>query len=207
MPAPRPVPISAPDVTGPVSILNWPIATTASGRAPRRPFAHVRLEVDLQPEIVRSPPGAVFDRLEALLREREVVEIGDLLRLTGRALHAFAGLGFRRVDHWEVEPGGWLPLPEATHADRFEPLGHLLRALEDPGWSGLAARRAFAVRLSGPADLRADLVVRRLHRERRHSLTVELRGTFPKSTVRDVADALSRRLPVLRTQVAEYAYA
>jgi hypothetical protein len=200
--------ISAPDLTGPVSILNWPVAS-AGGHRPRkaRPYAHVHLEIDLQPEIVRMPTHAIFDRLEALLKEREVVEIGGLLRLTAGALHAFAGLGFRRVDHWEVDPGGWLPLPEPSHAQLAEPLGHLLQALEDPSWKGLAARRGFSVRLSGPGTYRADLEVRRLHRERRHSISIDLRGRFPKSTVQDVVDALRRRLPVLRAAVSEFAYA
>lgn len=200
--------LSAPDLTGPVSILNWP--TTFAGSRPARksrPFSHVRLEVDLRRESVRMPTFAVLDRLESLLKEREIVEGADLLRLAAQALHAFAGLGFRRVDHWEVEPGGWLPLPEASHAELIEPLGHLLRALENPGWKGLAARRAFSVRLSGAAGYRADLVVRRMHRERRHAVSIDLRGRITRSQVRDVAAALARRLPVLRVVVSEYAHA
>ena len=202
----NPPPMSAPDLVGPVSFLSWPTAMAGS-RAPHRtrPFSHVRLEVDLQPEIVRQPGLRVFDKLESLIHEREVVEIGDLLRLAGRALHAFSAVGYNRVDHWEAEPGGWLPLPEATHAKLAEPLGHLLKALEDPAWKGLAARRAFSVRLSGHGPMRADLVVRRIHRERRHSMTVDLHGRFLKSDVRDVGDALAGRLPVLRIRVAEYA--
>lgn len=202
----RTPPISAPDLTGPASFLDWPTSMTpVRGHRRAPPFSHVRLEIDLQPEIVRDPGLKVFERLEALLKEREVVEIGDLLRLTARALHAFSSLGFSRVDHWEVEPGGWLPLPEASHARSQEPLGHLLKALEDEHWKGLAARRSFSVRLSGRGAMRADLNVRRVHRERRHSLTVDLHGRFTKSDVHGVIGALAQRLPVLHATVAAYA--
>jgi hypothetical protein len=149
----------------------------------------------------------VFERFEALLKEREVMEVGDLLRLTARALHAFSAIGFSRVDHWEIEPGGWLPLPEPTHARIQEPVGHLLRALADPTWKGYSARRAFSVRLSGRPAYRADLVVRRIHRERRHALSITLRGRLTKADVRSIVAALAERLPVLRGSVVEFAFA
>ncbi len=197
--------ISAPDLVGPTSILDWPITYAgASHHRRKRPFSHLVLEVDLQPEIVREPRLRVFERVEALLKEREVVEIGDLLRLTARVLHAFSSIGFSRVDHWEVDPGGWLPLPEPTHARIQEPVGHLLRALGDERWKGLAARRSFSVRLSGRPAYRADVVVRRLHRERRHTLTIELRGRILPADVRTVVGALAGRLSVLRGAVTEY---
>lgn len=200
-------PISAPDLTGPVSILQWPTRTAGTARRRRpRPFSHIHLEVDLAPEVVREPGLPVFRQVEALLREREVVEVGDLLRLTAGVLHAFSATGFRHVDHWEVEPGGWLPLPEASHRKIEEPVGHFLRALASDGWKGLSARRAFSVRVSGLKDVRADFVARRIHRERRHSLSVDLWGTISPALVKDLVGALHQRLQVLRATVTEFSH-
>ncbi len=200
--------LSAPDLTGPTSILEWPLVGTPSrGRRRARPFAHVHLEIDLEPDVVRDGGLPIFRQMEALIRERQVVEIGDLLRLVGEALHALASVGFTRVDHWEVEPGGWLPLPEPTHPGIVEPVGHMLRALKDDRWKQVAGARSFSVRLSGRLKFRGDLTVRRVHRERHHSVSVDLRGTLHPSDVKDVAGALRRRLPVLRSQVTAYSYA
>ena len=97
----------------------------------------------------------VLRQFERLLRERSVVEPADLLRLSAGALHACSTRGFRRVDHWEFVPGGWLPLPEPTHASLAEPVGHLLRALSSAEWHGsalaLAGSLAATRKLTGPA--------------------------------------------------------
>ncbi len=210
MSPPRTAPIasSAPDLTGPTSILEWPTAV-AGVRARRAApaFSHVRVEIDLSHEIVRQPEIPVFREIEALLREREVVEVSDLLRLTAELLHAFSAQGFRRVDHWEATPGGWLPLPEPSHDRRDEPVGHLLKALASDEWRRLADARAFAIRLSGPVRLRADAVVRRVHRERTHTLSIDLWGRFSKTAVHDLIGAVRGRLPVNRSQVVSFAYA
>jgi len=208
-PPPGPSAASAPDLTGPTSILNWPLmAAGGKGRKRRAvPFAHVRLEIDLRHEQFGSPGIPVLAQLEGLLRERSVVEQGDLLRLTAGALHALATRGLARVDHWQVVPGGWLPLPEPTHASLAEPVSHLVRALESDAWKRLALAREFSVRLSGPARYRADLIVRRVHRERGHSLTLELRGTIPPRELEALARAMRVRLPVLRSRVEAYTYA
>lgn len=201
-------PISAPDLTGPVSIVDWPTQLAGPGRARRRrPFAHVHLDIDLQPEIVREPRWPVVRQMEALLREREIVEVGDLLRLEARLLHGLAAVGFTRVDHWEVEPGGWLPLPEPSHEQLIEPVGHLLRALRSDAWRRLAEARAFSVRLSGPPTYRLDATARRLHRERLSTVSLDLRGrAFPRDVVLLVG-SLHQRLPVLRSRVTAFAYA
>ncbi len=166
----------------------------------------MHLEVDLHHEVVRDVGLPVFRQMEALIRERQVVEIGDLLRLVGESLHALSARGFTRVDHWEVEPGGWLPLPEATHPGLVEPVGHMLRALRDDRWKHLTGARSFAVRLSGRPAFRADLVVRRVHRERTHAVSLDLWGKIRPTDVKDVVSALRTRLPVLRSQVTEYAF-
>ena len=199
-----PAPLSAPGLIGPTSIVSWApgLAPTRKGRRPRV-FSHVRLEVDLEPERVREGGLPVLRQIEALLREREVVEVGDVLRLTAQMLHALASEGFTRVDHWEATPGGWLPLPEPTHAGKIEPVGHLERALQSEAWRTLATARSFAVRLSGRAPLRADLTVRRVHRARSPSLSLELWGTCSTRTIHDIVGAIRTRLPVLRSRVTE----
>ena len=197
--------LSAPDLIGPTSILSWGPGLAPSRRARRpRVFSHVRLEIDLQPERVREPSLPVLRQIEALLREREVVEIGDVLRLTAQLLHALASEGFTRVDHWEASPGGWLPLPEPSHEGRIEPVGHLERALQSEAWRTLATARSFSVRLSGRAPIRADVTVRRVHRERTASLSLELWGTCPTRTVQEIAGSIRARLPVLRSRVTGF---
>ncbi len=197
--------LSAPDLTGPTSFLDWPMTVASGGRARRpRPFSHVHLEVDLEPETVREPGLPVFRQMEALLREREVVEVGDLLRLTAGLLHALSSRGFSRVDHWETVPGGWLPLPEPSHRGRTEPVGHFLRALQSDRWRRIAEAKEFALRLSGTGSVRVDAVVRRVHRERRHTISFDLWGRCTKTEVTELFDALRRRLPVLRATVVSF---
>jgi len=197
--------VSAPDLTGPTSFLDWPLALRGpSPRRRARRFSHVHLEVDLEPEIVREPRLPVVRQMEALLRERQVVEFGDVLRLTAGLLHAFSSQGFSRVDHWEVVPGGWLPLPEAGHDRRTEPVGHLLRALASDAWRRIAEARGFSVRLSGTGTIRADAVVRHVHRERMHSISIDLWGRITPTDVKDLFGSIRARLPVLRARVTAY---
>jgi hypothetical protein len=207
-PSPGVLPSSAPDLTGPVSILDWPLAAAGSRRPRRpRPMSHVHLEIDLRHERFDAPTVPVLRQLEQLFRERSVVEQADLLRLTAGALHGFAARGFNRVDHWEMVPGGWLPLPEPTHRTLGEPVGHLLRALTSDAWQPYANARAFAVRLSGPIQIRADLVVRRVHRERGHSISIDLNGTIDERDLLGLVRALRERVPVLRSRVETFQYA
>lgn len=159
---------------------------------------HVRVDVDLVHEAFRRPRIPLFQRLEAVFREQEVVEVEGLLRLVASVLHALSSRGFTRVDHWEAHPGGWLPLPEPAHERLEEPVGHLLNALRSRSWARIAEARAFAFRLSGSTALRADVVVRRVHRERGHALTVELFGPLSDRELRGVERALRENLSVVR---------
>jgi hypothetical protein len=210
--APPPVPglppMSAPDLTGPTSFLDWPLAAAGTRRRRHnaRPFGHVRLVIDLRHEHLQEPAIPVLLQFERLLRERSVVERGDLMRLSAGALHAFTTRGFSRVDHWEMDPGGWLALPEPTHASLAEPVGHLLRALQSSEWERLAEARGFSVRLSGHPKIRADLEVRRVHRERGHSITIDLRGSIAERELTGLIRELRQRLPVLRSAVTEFSY-
>src|SRR5208282_578565 len=176
MSSPGEPPLSAPDLIGPVSILNQPVSGPRSARRRHnRPFAHVHLEVDLMAGTVTPTAVPVLQRLEALLGMRKIVEAADLVRLAGRTLHAFSARGFRRVDHWEVSPGGWLPLPEpSTRRSREELVGHLLKILESDAASSVASARTFSVRLSDFHGNHADVIVRRVHRARRPAIELDL---------------------------------
>jgi hypothetical protein len=202
-------PLSAPGLIGPNSLLNPPATFGASKRrAPKRPYSHVQLEVDLEP----GPAGAArpgwVDRLEAVLSEQKIVEGSDLLRLAASALHAFAVEGFRQVDHWEVDPGGWLPLG-TTSAVRGEPepLGTLLREIDREHRDSIARARALSFRLSRPGGNRADVVVRRVHRRRRHALTIDLHGRWESNQVQALVGALQARLEVRTVTRTRYRYA
>lgn len=136
--------------------------------------------------------------LEAIFREREVVEVEGLLRLTASLLRALQHRGFSRVDHWEVEPGGWLPLPEPVHERLAEPVGHLLNALRSDAWSRVARARAFSARLSTSGALRADFTVRQVHRERGHAITLELFGKVTAEELAGIERSLRAELSIVR---------
>jgi hypothetical protein len=154
-------------------------------------------------ERYREPRVPLLGAITQLLREREVESVSDLLELSGEVLRALARLGFRSVDHWEVRPGGWLPLPEPTHASLDEPVGHLLRALQSGAWATVADSHAFAVRLSGPPDRRVDLVVRRVHPERVHAVTLAFRGRLPAPYPDQVVRAIHSEVQLDRAEVTE----
>lgn len=199
--------MSAPGLSGSVSFLNWPIAAAGvKKRAAKRPFSHLCLEIDLTPNDAERAKHSALRRFEKMLRERNIEEGDDLLRLVASALHAFSATGYGRVNHWELTPGGWLPLPGDPKADGVEPLGLLLKALESKEWEPSAMAREFAVRLSGGGN-RADLVVRRSHRERRHSMTIDLYGSISSAHVHALIGALRERLPVASSNVTKFAYA
>jgi hypothetical protein len=173
--------------------------------APRLKF--VRLEVDLVHEAFRREGLPFLRRLESVFREREVVEVEGLLRLTAAVLHALSARGFSRVDHWEVRPGGWLPLPEPAHERLTEPVGHLLNALRSEAWKRVADAHAFALRLSGSGDVRADVKVRRVHREHGHAITLELFGPMSERDLAGIVRELRADLSVARVQRVASAFA
>lgn len=181
------------------------------GKRSRRPspakshgFRSVRLEFDLRHEALAPTRLPFLRQIEDWLKEREVEEHESLVVLAAGMLHALSTLGYRRVDHWEVEPGGWLPLPEATHPGLIEPVGHLIRALTSERWSVLSKARRFAVRLSAPDGRRADAILRRVHREQDHTLTVELKGHIQQREIPRTVKAVRERLSVVRARVGEW---
>ena len=201
--------LAAPGLGGPTSILKQPISGPRSSRRGRnRPFSHVHLEMDLAPE-PKDPTGVpALERLAGFLRERKVVEKGTLVLMAAATLHALAARRFRRVDHWEVAPGGWLPPPRpGKDPDAAEPVGELLEALESEAWASVGSARSFSARLSDLSGGRVDVIVRRVHRERRHALSIDLWGSWTKATVKDLEGSLSDRLPVIRSTMTKYQYA
>ncbi len=175
-------------------------------RLPRRTRAvakprPVRLELDLPHETLRPSSLPVLRQLTAFLREQEVEEQGSLLLHAAELLDELGRLGYRRVDHWEIDPGGWLPLPEAGHAGPVEPVAHLVRALRNPAWGAFARARSFAVRLSSEDGRRIDAELLHLHRERQHSITLELWDAPGPAEVRRLARALRDRLAPLRVRL------
>jgi hypothetical protein len=206
----EPVPaLAAPGIGAANSILNPPWSGPRSGRRVRnRSYSHVHLELDLAwtaPEPTEDP---ALERLAVFLQERKIVEKGTLILLAGGSLHALAARGFRRVDHWEVSPGGWLPppTPGAAPGDD-EPVGHLVKALESDPDASVASARSFAARVSDFSGARVDLIVRRVHRERRHSMTLDLWGRWTATTIQDLVSAIASRLPVVRTTITKFQYA
>lgn len=203
--APRRPALSAPDLVGPVSILNWPL--TQGGGSPRhrrRLLEHAHLEVDLVPAIERSVSVPILHQIEIALREAQIVEEGDLLSISAGALHAFSSVGFRRVDHWEVRPGGWLPLRGGPKGPQVRPVAQFLAAMQFDQWNRVRGARELAIRLSGPRGLRAELIVRRIHRERHHTLSIDVTGLFRAPELESLSAALRRHLPVLRSVVTAF---
>lgn len=209
MSPPREPALSAPDLIGPTSILDQPTQGPRAARRRRnRPYSHVHLEIDLARAPTADPKVPVLERLEEVLGIQEVVESADLIRLTGGTLHALSARGFRRVDHWEVSPGGWLPLPEpSARPGTDEPVGQLLAALASDEWRSLAQARSFSVRLSALQGKHADVVVRRTHRPGHHSLSLDLRGVWTREEVAGVRGALAERLPVEHSEITKFQYA
>ena len=161
----------------------------------------MRIELDLPHELLRPSFVPVIRQIEAFLREQEVEEQENLLVRVGELLDELGDLGYSRVDHWEVEPGGWLALPEATHAGRYEPVGHLLRALKSPAWWPVAQARGFGVRLTSPDGDRLDARVLHWHREREHSITLDLWGPPSEAQLHRVVEALRKRLSPLKVRI------
>jgi hypothetical protein len=201
--------LAAPGIGAARSIVDPPVSGPRSSRRSRnRPYRHVHLELDLAPPTGEAKGEPLLERLEGFLREREVVEAGTLIRLAAGTLHALAAQRFRRVDHWEISPGGWLPPPRpGKDRDDSEPVGELLETLEGGAWPTVASARSFSARLSDLGGQRVDVTVRRVHRERRHSLSLDLWGSWTKSTVSDLEGSLSSRLSVAKSTMTKYEYA
>jgi hypothetical protein len=208
-PGKEPIPLSAPGLVGPISITQQPISGPRElRRRKNRPYQHVRYVFDLA-----TQPGQPIDHptAEALRRvvDRKQLEAGsDMVHLAAAALHAMSARQFRWIDHWEVRPGGWLPLPDRKNrTGDEEPIGNLVDALESDAWAPAARARSFSVRLTDHAGDRADIVLRRVPRLGRHSITLDLWGHWTRESAGEVVASLSSRLPVRSSKMTRYQYA
>ena len=61
--------------------------------------------------------------------------------------------------------------------------------------------------LSDLSGGRVDVTVRRVHREHRHALSLDLWGTWTKATVQELEESISSPLPVVRTTMTKFMYA
>lgn len=171
--------------------------------APETSYAHARIEIDLQHELPAASRLPFLEELGAILRERRIEDRDSLAELAAALLNALSTQGFSRVDHWEIDPGGWLPLPEIALTGNGTPVDHLLRTFRGGHADDLARALGFLVRLSGEGEWRADAVLRRIHRERDHTLSVDLWGRFDAHDAHQVITALKERLQVVRVQITE----
>jgi len=200
--------LSAPGVG---ELLSTPKQSGSGPRANRRrrdrSYSHVHLELDLAPEPLDPAGVPPLEQLAGFLREKRIEEQGNLVLMAAATLHALAARRFRRVDHWEVSPGGWLPPPlPGTDPDASEPVGELLTTLESGAWASVGSARSFSARLSDLSGARVDVTVRRVHRARRHALMMDLWGRWTKATVQDLVGSVSNRLPVVRSTMTKFQY-
>jgi hypothetical protein len=135
------------------------------------------------------------------------VDPSDLVQITTETLHAWAARRFRQVDHWEISPGGWLPLP-AHHSprDTDEPIGELLDSLQPGTGPDLSQARSFRVRLSDHQGHRADIEIRRASSRRPARITFDVRGVLVQSDLDQIQSALSSRLPVRHFELTKFQY-
>jgi hypothetical protein len=200
--------LSAPGIpellSTPKPVLSGP---RSSRRDRNRSYSHVHYELDLAP-LPPDPAGVpALEQLAGVLRERKIVERGTLILMAAATLHALAARRFRRVDHWEISPGGWLPPPRpGTDPDAAEPVGDLLATLESDRGGSIASARSFSARLSDLSGARIDVTVRRVHRERRHALSLDLWGSWTKAAVQDLIGSISERLPVAHSKMTKFQY-
>ncbi|MFZ0699803.1 MAG: hypothetical protein WAN74_06420 [Thermoplasmata archaeon] len=84
-------------------------------------------------------------------------------------------------------------------------MGNLLAVLEGDGWTPLTKARSFSARLSDQQGHRVDVVVRR--RQRRHAVSLDLRGVWTRDTIHDLLGSLSQRVPVAESTLTKFQYA
>ncbi len=195
--------MSAPDLIGPVSIVNWPTSGPSQRRkGPTRPFRHALLEIQLQAPTVQAPKNPLLRGLEKALHAQPVVESGVFGRRVVAALHGLSAKGYRSVVHWETHPAERIGAPESGD----EPVSTLLAALAQDGGKGLAGATTFRAVLADTQGNRADITLRRIHREGRPGILLELTGAIPPEALHGVVGALAERLPLKSSHLVRYAY-
>jgi hypothetical protein len=159
------------------------------------------LELDLHHERLVNGPLRVVEAMEGLLRERPVEEQIGLLELGSGLLRALTDAGYSRAERWSIDPGGWVALPEDPHRGSEEPIAHLLHALKDERWKRFDVADGFHVTVTAPDGRIATAVIRRYHRERGHTVSIELPGRrASRAEGEELVRAVRAHLPVLRAR-------
>jgi hypothetical protein len=176
---------------------------TAEGGQPTGP---ARLELDLHHERLVIGHHPVLEAVEGLVRERAVEEEVGLIELGSGLLRGLAAAGYTRAERWSIDPVGWVALPEAPHRGAEEPIGHLLQALTHASWKRFDVADGLSVAVSAPDGRTAAAVVRRYHRERGHTVTIELPFRRPsRSEGSALVQAMRTHLPVVRARAIGFA--
>ena len=193
----NPVPLSAPDLIGPWSVVNW--ADHIPSHRGKTIFHHVRLEVDLAG--CRPLKTSALEHLLGLFREEEIAEALDLYSFVSATLSALARDGLGWVESWSLVPGGLLPSDPGRETPAGEALGKALHQLKRVDPKALKKAVGFHARLTGSPGLSAEVTLYQLHRARRPALTLDLWGTIPRSKLQEVLSTLREHLPSERVEL------
>lgn len=196
----HPIPLSAPDLVGPWSVVNWSAGIPSHRH--RLVFHHAHLEVDLKGRI--PVDTGVGKRLLRLVGEEWVSESLGLYVLVSSVLSAVSRSGLRFVESWSLVPGGLLPVPEGGIPPGGEAVGHALKELRKVDPEALQQATGFHARLGGAPGFVADITLYRVHRARRHALTLDLWGTIPRANLESMLTDLRASLPVSQAKLTRY---
>jgi hypothetical protein len=79
--------------------------------------------------------------------------------------------------------------------------------LESGALAPLAKARSFSANLSDLSGNHVEVTLRRVPRARRHSITLDLLGSWTQASVKELTGSLSSRLPVARSTMTKFQYA
>lgn len=205
---PKGTPASAPDVVGPVSILNQPVVGPRENRRRRdRPYGHVQYVLDLALQPGKPIDHPTAQSLQKTMDKKQIEAGSDFVHLVAALLHALSARRFKWIDHWEAGSAGWLPIP--THKDGasgVESVGQLEETIASGSWAPGEKADSFSARLTDHAGGRVDLVVRAHPHLFHHSLTIDLWGKWTKSSADELIGSVASRVPVKEAKMTKYAY-
>jgi len=208
-PSKGPPPLSSPDVIGgPFMDTSPPISGPRELRRRKsRPFSHLRYEIDLATDAGNSVKHPWFSELKVVLERKNIDQGDEIVHRAAGVLHGMSARRFKWIDHWEVHPGGWLPLPGRKNRDEGEePVGTLLAALDRDDCPPVSKAHELSVRLSDHQGDRADVIVRRSPHIGHHAITLDLFGKWTGDTAEDVIGSIHTRLPMAHAELTKYQY-
>ncbi len=196
-------PHSAPGLIGPGNILDW--ASRVPSKGHRRPFRHLRLEIDLAGGRTVEVPFPHLEVLRNVLHARRIVESEDLLTLIGQTLSAMTTIGLRKVHSWELLPSGILPNPpEGDHLGGAA-IGTILRTIHEDALEEVRSATGFHAHLRGDDGNAAEIVLNRDHSRKVHALSLDLNGSITREQLRHLLTRLSQHLSIARAEVTKFA--